>query len=153
MLKLSCVFLILLISTVTKAQLNKAETEDQITNGKSREWLLADYKLILGTGCQGDGELYTFYKNGKVQRKRCVDGKLEYKELDWALRPVGPESDMEWQIVFSEPLGTKNGYSIKAIRVDLPSPRKNTPKQQMIWRDPPQSKLSFGQALKLISKN
>ena len=143
----------LVLSCQAAAQLPKAQMVDILTNGNARDWQLESYKKTLGNECEGDGQLFTFLKNGKVQRKRCVNGTVDFKEVSWSLEAVGNAANREWKLVFSEPLEMNTGDSILSMRLDLPVPEKNKPAKEMFWRVMPNCKSCMEQRLTLSSKN
>lgn len=146
---LVCIF----SSFVSQAQFSLTEMQELITNGKSRDWQLADYRKTLGNECRGNGQLFTFFKTGKVQLKKCINNKVEFKEFMWNLVPVGQTSNGEWKIELTGKVIIDEQVSITSIRIDLPLAEKNKPNKRMIWREFPGCKACPQQNLTLISKN
>lgn len=133
------------------AQHSKKKMEEYLTNGSNRDWQLADYKKTLGNECKGNGQLFTFFKDGRVQVKRCIDTKIDFKALTWSLQPVNG-SEAEWQIELSRPIEVEEG-SVRVIRIDLPLAEKKKPNKKMIWREFPDCKACPQQNITLLSKN
>ncbi len=114
--------------------------------------MFADYKKTLGPECTGNGILFTFMKNGKVQVKSCENGQLSFKELNWALIPLDNQ-DMEWKILFTGGILVIEGHDIAMLRVDLPSAKPKVKGKKMIWRQFPGCKSCPGADITLVSKN
>ena len=144
---------LLLSGFAGSAQLLKTQVETLITNDANRNWQFQIYKKSLGSHCKGDGQLFTFFKNGKLQRKRCVNSKAEFKELTWKLVAIGNEANGEWQIVLSEPIEISGGNFILSMRVDLPQGKTHVRDKKMIWRVVPDCKACPEQTITLTSIN
>src|SRR2546423_1156497 len=145
-------FFTILISSVANAQLSKEQTEKYITNGSIRNWQFKTYKKSLGgSECSGDGQLFTFNKDGTLQRKRCMNGKKDFKALKWQLIPVRGSNDSEWQVRLSEPIEIKSGNFIETMRVYLPLPKTNSKGKEMRLQVVPDCKACVQQTLILSS--
>ena len=153
MSKLLFVAVAIIFSLTLQAQLTKPEMEDLITNGSSRNWQFLTYKKTLGAECDGDGQLYTFFNNGKLQRKRCINKKTEFQEVTWKLIPVSEATRGEWQIQLSQPIEIAKGSYVQTMRVDLPLGKMHEKNKKMILRVVPDCKACVEQDVTLTSMN
>jgi hypothetical protein len=144
---LSCAFL------AAQAQLSRTKVESLISNNDTRNWQFKKYKKTLGSECSGDGQLFTFLKGGKAQRKRCVNGKIEFTEFTWELKAEGDESKGEWTLIFGREIEIENGNHVLSLRLELPHGKENTPATKMIWRTVPDCKSCIEQIITLSSVN
>lgn len=78
-LALSVLFLAILR---VHAQQTQADMIHFLTNDNQRSWSFNDYRITLGASCSGQGQLFTFFKNGTVQWKKCVNDSLQFKVLN-----------------------------------------------------------------------
>jgi hypothetical protein len=147
---MSCIFLLIIMQRAV-AQLSQKQIEEQLTNGVKRSWQFNSYKKTLGSDCHGNWQLYTFYKGGKVQRKRCVEGKTEFIETTWKITPVNKSAEGEWQLTLSQPIELGQGTSLQTMRIDLPLAEIKKKGKNMIWRSVPECKSCEEQIVKLSS--
>ncbi|MCW3108956.1 MAG: hypothetical protein JWQ09_3462 [Segetibacter sp.] len=139
------------LSYLAKGQHPQNKMEEYLTNGKSRDWQLADYRKTLGNECKGNGQIFTFFKDGRVQVKKCVNNKIDFKSLTWSLQPING-SQNEWQIVLNQSIDVDEG-NVRVIRIDLPLAEKKKRNKKMIWREFPNCKACPQQSITLLSKN
>lgn len=151
MIRIFITVFFLLCAFFSDAQLTKIQVEKLLTNDKNRSWEFKEYKKTLGNECSGDGQLYTFFKTGKVQRKRCVNKKRDVKELTWKIIPVGAAENGEWQLELSEEIELENSNYLKTMRIDLPLGEINKAGKTMKWRVVPDCKPCTEQIVSLKS--
>lgn len=144
---------LLVIAIDCSAQLSKTQVEELVTNGTTRNWQFLIYKKSLGAACTGEGQLFTFFTDGKMQRKRCVNGKIEFKEARWKVTAVGNEANGEWQLMLSEPIEIKDGNYLQEMRLDLPQGKTHSRDKKMIWRVVANCKACPEQTIVLTSIN
>jgi hypothetical protein len=153
MIRILITGLLLIFTLSCVAQLSRNRVEMLLTNSKSRTWQFKEYKKTLGSECTGNGQLFIFYKGGKLQRVRCVNGKREFKELTWKIVPTTKAGSGEWQLELSQSVEFENGGSIQVMRIELPLGEANKKGKTMNWKDVPECKQCIGQTIILKSTN
>jgi hypothetical protein len=155
MKKLFFLLILLFIVRTSFSQLNEQQVKELLTNGKSREWMFKEYKKTSGNECTGDGYLFSFLVNGKVQIKRCIDNKAKLIETAWSLQPVkdkGVIKEGEWEISLATKIEIENS-TFKVMRIDMPLTQLKKKRQKMIWRFLPHEKAEAEERIILISNN
>ena len=68
------------------SQITPASLSSMLTGKEKKEWVVTAWKLVMGTNSNNqckDGESYVFHKDGKVDRKRCIDGRIVKDTVKW----------------------------------------------------------------------
>jgi len=88
-----------------------------------------------------------------MQQKKCVNGKMEFKETSWKITAVGNEANGEWQLTLGEPIEIKDDSYLQAMRLDLPQGKTHCRDKKMIWRVVANCKACPEQTIVLTSIN
>lgn len=126
--------LLLFCHLYATAQTSRKEVEQLLTNGDKREWLFKEFRKTLSISCVGEWQRYTFFQDGRLERKRCQEGEVVIEDFSWKLIPVKNGMPGEWQLEFSEPIVFNENDSVQQVRCDLPLGQLNKAGQQMIWQ-------------------
>ena len=82
--KTLCTILLLSFGLNCQAQSSLPEIESQLTNNKSKQWILDGATIYMGQKCSGELIVYNFVLKGrKASRKTCLGTYWKEEKLTW----------------------------------------------------------------------
>lgn len=142
---------------IANAQLNldvfkKYLTNDDKPSNNSRIWVLGDYKTNLGKSCNGDGQSWEFFENGKVVIRQCINEQVIKKEFTYTIGEMENNSG-EYIINFNKSVDLSSSISFKTMRIYLISPEFRKPNKIMKLNNVPDCKACKGEIIEFKSRN
>jgi len=149
-LALSVLFLAILR---VHAQQTQADMIHFLTNDNQRSWSFNDYRITLGASCSGQGQLFTFFKNGTVQWKKCVNDSLQFKVLNWKIEAVNKDNPNDFVLELNEGINVSQNGSLQELRIYFVSPDVHKKNIKMLWYVVPRFKGNEEATIDLLSMN
>jgi hypothetical protein len=132
--KLTLLLSLITISIAVNAQISPDDMSKYLTNSGRRIWIFKDYRTNFGS-CSGIGQSFEFSIKGKLAWKKCNNGELEYKTVEWKITPVYGRTG-EYIITFNKPIEIEKGIQISSAQIHFVSPKINTKDIKMYWNVP-----------------